>query len=184
MKTKLFVFGVILFMLAMACVPVVFADENDISDSKSYYPKALYFVTLKNRFPETNEFAPAGFVCAIQTSTAPEMDLKTDQLIIKDAVFMGMQNNNKDFNLLGRDNSAFISLIQGKMDITIHLLVNWDTVIIEEDTDMNDIHSARYETVYGLDKPRFSNFKVGDTGATVGITTGASFKILVPRHKL
>lgn len=166
MRTKLFAFAAI---LAMMSVPVVFAVELP------YYPKPIYYVTLSNRFPVTNEFAPTGFVCMIQSNTAPELELKTAKLTIKDADIVVVNQEKSEDN---------ITLVQGKINLVIDLLVNWDTVSVEEDTDMSDIHSARYRTVYGLEKPRFSNFPVGNTGATAGITTGATFKILVPRHKI
>lgn len=175
MKTKLFVFATVLAIVAALFVPGVFADDNNTDDSKSYYPKPIYYVTLSNRFPMTNEFAPIGFVCTIQSKTAPEVDLKTAKLTMKDADIMFVDTKKSEDR---------ITVIQGKINLVINLLVNWDTVVVIEDTDMNDIYSAQYSTVYGLDKPRFSNFPVGNTGATAGITTGATFKILVPRHKI
>lgn len=104
------------------------------------------------------------------------MDLKTAKLTVKDADIVVVNQEKSGDN---------ITLVQGKINLVIDLLVNWDTVTVEEDTDMNDIHSARYKTVYGLDKPRFSNyFKIEKTGEILGVISEATFKVLVPRHKI
>lgn len=76
MKTKLFVFATIL-VVATLFAPAVFAAEL------SYYPKPIYFVTLSNRFPVTNEFVPIGFVCMIQSNTAPRSGSKNCQVNCK-----------------------------------------------------------------------------------------------------
>lgn len=182
MKNKLFARGIILAVAALLFVYGVFADNGGADVSKSYHPKALYYITLKNRFPTTNEYAPVGFSCVIQTRTAPQMDLETSKLTLKDADVMIMQNDSSYFIHIGQDNNRdrdSDTLIQGKIDLVIDLLVNWDTAIIEEDTNMNDIDSPRYVTVYGLEKPRFQNFMTG-----VDVATRTTFKILTPRHKI
>lgn len=162
MKTKLFVFATI-FVVATLFVPAVFAAELP------YYSKPIYYVTLSNRFPVTNEFAPTDFSCLIRTQTVPKIDLKAAKLIVRDAFHMSVNKHS--------------TVIQGKIDLTVSLLVNWDTVTIRE-YERTDSGVVWYETVYGLEKPRFSNFPVGNTDVTAGITTGATFKILVPRHKI